>query len=80
MMQNTTKSETQGNLIGAHLFYTALAATVSPALFGFMANSLGAASNPSIYGYIVTLFSVIGYGGSVPFFWLAGKEYKKYML
>jgi hypothetical protein len=80
MMQNTTQSETQGNIIGAHLFYTALAATISPAVFGYLANSLGAAANPAIYGFLLTLFTLIGYGGSVPFFWLAGREYKKFML
>lgn len=80
MMQNTTQSGTEGNIIGAHLFYTALAATISPAVFGYLANFLGAAANPSIYGFLLTGSTILGYGGSVPFFWLAGREYKRYML
>ena len=80
MMQNTNSSKTQGNIISAHLFYSAMAATISPAVFGYFSNLLGASSNPAIYGYLITAFTFIGYGGSVPFFWLAGKEYKKYML
>ena len=66
-------------MISAHLFYSTIAATVSPAVFGAMAVWFNASANPAIYGYLITFFTLIGYGGSVPFFWLAGKEYQKYM-
>jgi hypothetical protein len=40
---------------------------------------LGAAGNPAIYGKLIFAFSMIGYLGSIPFFWKGGKEYKKFV-
>lgn len=34
-------------------------------------------SNTTLYGPLLALFTAVGYLGSVPFFWLAGKEYEK---
>ena len=79
MMQNTTLSKDQGNVISSHVFFTAIAATVAPIFFSNVANFIGAAANPALYGYVLTGFAFLGYWGSVPFWWLAGKSYKKYM-
>jgi hypothetical protein len=40
---------------------------------------MGVLSNPALYGPIITAFVSISYLASVPFWWKAGKEYKKYM-
>jgi hypothetical protein len=79
MMQNTTISKEQGNVISSHVFWTALSATVCPIFFGYVANLIGAPANPSLYGYVLAGFAFIGYWGSVPFWYLAGKSYTKYM-
>ena len=48
-------------------------------MFSKIAFSLGAAKNPAIYGYMLSFFALVGYWGSIPFWWLAGKNYKIYM-
>ena len=45
-----------------------------------LAKYYGAVSNPALYGPIITGMVLIGFGGSVPFWYLAGKEYKKQVL
>lgn len=40
---------------------------------------MGVLRNPALYGPIITAFVSFSYLASVPFWWKAGKEYKKYM-
>lgn len=80
MMQNTTGSKHQGKIISGHMFYQTVAATICPILFSKIATSLGAAANPTIYGTILAGFALVGYWGSIPFWWLAGRSYKSYKL
>lgn len=42
-----------------------------------MANLLGAATNPAIYGKLIFTWSIIGYIGAIPSFLKAGRLYKK---
>jgi MFS family permease len=79
MMQATVKPEEQGSIVSAHLFYLTIAGCFSTVLLGQVANMLGAAANPAIYGKLISLWSVIGYVGSIPCFWKAGKLYKDKM-
>ena len=79
MMQNTTSSKDQGNIISSHMFYTTVMATVCPIFFSFVSNYFGAGGDPRIYGYVLTSFAALGYWGSIPFWWLAGRSYKEYM-
>ena len=79
MMQNSTLSKDQGSVISSHVFWTSIAATICPIVFGYIANLMGAAANPAIYGYILTGFACLGYWGSIPFWWLAGKSYTKFI-
>jgi hypothetical protein len=46
---------------------------------GALANFLGAATDPTIYGKLIFLWSLVGYIGSIPFFWKSGKAYKKHI-
>ena len=78
MMQNTTGSKHQGKIISGHMFYQTVAATLCPILFSKIATTMGAAANPSLYGKILALFALVGYWGSIPFWWLAGRSYKEY--
>lgn len=80
MMQNSVPSDQTGKIIGAYNLYTNLAQTASPIVFGFLATSLGAKSNPQVYGKLITLFITVGYSLSSLFFWRAGLHYKKHML
>jgi hypothetical protein len=77
MMQATVKPEEQGSIVSAHLFYLTIVGCFSTVLLGQVANMLGAATNPAIYGKLISLWSVIGYVGSIPCFWKAGKLYKE---
>ena len=76
MMQNTTNSKSAGGMISAHMFYTTIAATLSPMIVNYISIFFGAAQNPAIYGQIITFISFFGYLGSIPFWWLAGRSYK----
>ena len=79
MMQNTTKAKDQGNIMGAHMFYTTITSTAAPLFVSMIINGLGATNNPVFLGQVLSVFSLVGYWGSIPFFYLAGKNYKKYV-
>ena len=59
------------------MFYTAISSTVAPIIFTKLAKILEASVNPSIYGYLIVAFGLVGYWGSIPLWYLAGKSYKK---
>jgi hypothetical protein len=40
---------------------------------------MGCLTNPKLYGPLITSFVFLSYLGSIPFWWLAGKSYKKFM-
>lgn len=77
MMQNTTDRGNQGKLIATHMFYTTMMGTLSTFICGSLANFLGAAANPIIYGRIVGGAQALSLMVSIPFFWLAGRAYTK---
>lgn len=79
MMQNSTEPEEAGLVVSAYTFFSYLAQTLSPAFFGYLANVLGAAANPRIYGYLVLASMCVGLLGGNVFYWRAGKEYSKIM-
>ena len=78
MMQATVAPKKQGSIVSAHLFFLTVAGCTSAVSLGFIANWLGAAANPAIYGKMIFLFSMIGYAGAIPSFWKAGKYYKQF--
>ena len=79
MMQNTTRSKDMGKIISSHMFYQTIAATICPLIFSKISLGLGVAANPGIYGTLLAVFACFGYWGSIPFWYLAGKSYKKHM-
>mmetsp|Transcript_10078 Transcript_10078/g.16997 ORF Transcript_10078/g.16997 Transcript_10078/m.16997 type:complete len:204 (+) Transcript_10078:1505-2116(+) len=79
MIQNTSPLNQQGNVISLYFFCITVAQTISPAIFGWIANSMGALVNPALYGPILTGFVTVSYLGSLPFWWKAGKSYKDHM-
>jgi len=79
MMQSTVKPENQGNIVSAHLFYLTVSGCASSVLLGYISNLVGAPANPALYGKLIFLWSLIGYVGCLPCFWIAGKLYKSYI-
>ena len=53
MMQNTTSPQKQGQLIASNLFYMTMMGTLSTFICGYLANVMGAAQNPLIFGKLV---------------------------
>ena len=79
MIQNTAPQDQQGNVISVYFFAITLPQTISPVIFGWFANKFGVLANPAMYGPLITAFVAFSYLGSLPFWWRAGKNYKKFM-
>ena len=79
MMQRTVKPSEQGSIVSGFLFYLVCVGCGSTVLLGQVANMLGAPANPAIFGKLVCLWSLIGYAGSIPCYWMAGKKYTKFV-
>ena len=79
MIQNTSPQEQQGNVVSVYFFCITLAQTISPVIFGAIANRMGCLANPTLYGPLITTFVGLSYLGSIPFWWRAGANYKKHM-
>ena len=79
MIQNTSPLSQQGNVVSVYFFCITLAQTISPAIFGKIANAWGCLTNPALYGPLLTAFVAFGYIGSLPFWFNAGKAYKEHM-
>ena len=45
-----------------------------------IAKNVGAFTNPALYGPLISAFTVISYGLSIPFWYKAGKHYKDFMI
>ena len=90
MLVNTISPENKGFGVSAFLFLATMAGTLSTTLLGilqthFIPSSKGKPDdwvNPKgyLYGWILCAFVVFSYAGSMPFFLLAGNQYKKVML
>lgn len=62
-------------MISCYFFTISLAQTLGPAVVGHLAKVFGAVQNPAIYGKLITFTTAIGFFGSVPVWWFAGKAY-----
>ena len=79
MCQTSTTPENAGFVVGAYAFFSYIAQSIAPALFGYIANVSGAAANPRIFGYIVFASMLLGSTASNIFYYRAGKQYEKIM-
>ena len=79
MIQNTSPLDQQGNVVSLYFFCITLAQTISPGIFGAIANFFGCLTNPALYGPLITAFVGVSYLGSIPFWWKAGKAYEAHM-
>lgn len=77
MMQNTTPKSLQGSIISTYFFTITAAQTLGPLVLSKLAANAGAVTNPALYGPLITIMTLIGFGGSVPCWYLAGRAYKK---
>lgn len=75
MVLNTISSKNKGFAVSAFLFFATIFGTISTALLGQLNIAYDAKNNPKYYGYILAYFVVIPYACSIPFFWLAGRNY-----
>ena len=80
MMQNTTQKSLQGQIISTYFFTITIAQTLGPLFLDLLARNYGALTNPLVYGPIITLCTLLGFGGSVPCWWMAGQNYKRIMI
>jgi len=80
MMQNSSPKNQQGSVVSSYFFVVTLAQTLGPLVLGFLCNKFGAVANPTIYGPLITLTTFIGFLGSCPWWYFAGKNYKRIML
>jgi len=79
MMQNTAPTSQQGSVVSVYFFSITMAQTIAPIIFGYFAKWAGVLANPVLYGPLITGFVAVSYLGSLPFWFRAGKHYKKYM-
>ena len=70
----------QGSVVSSYFFVVTLAQTLGPLVLGFLCNKFGAVANPTMYGPLITFTTFIGFLGSCPWWYLAGKNYKRIML
>jgi hypothetical protein len=52
---------------------------LGPFVFDILVKKFGAVANPAIYGPLITFTTLLGFLGSCPFWYLAGKNYKAKM-
>lgn len=77
MVVNTISPENKGFAVGAFLFVANMFGTVSVAVLNSVQLAVNAKENPKYYGWSLAITATIGYGLSIPFFYLAGLEYAK---
>jgi hypothetical protein len=77
MVMNTISPDNKGFAVSAYLFCCTIAGTFSTWLLGKLQESYDVDDNPELYGKILFYFVLISYGGSLPFFYLSGREYTK---
>ena len=85
MVLNTISPENRGFAVSVYIFTCTIAGTLATWLLGLlsakyvgeMTNDDGTKSpiHPEYFGYILFYFILISYGGSLPFFILAGRNY-----
>ena len=79
MMQNTTQNNKQGKMISANIFYKTNAGMLSTALCGWLAFKFNTIHNPVMLGKILIGIMGVSFAGSIPFFYLGGRAYQKYV-
>ena len=66
--------------MSVYFFSITIAQTIAPTIFGMLAKNFGALTNPAMYGPLIAGFTIGGFGLSIPFWYLAGKHYKDFMI
>jgi len=80
MLINGISPENKGFAVSAYLFFTTISGTISTFLLGQFTETFHLDKYPERYGYILCAFVFFSYLGSVPFFYLAGNSYKKFLI
>ena len=61
------------------LFFLTASGCLSTILMSQVAHLVGANQQPRLYGTLIFLGSTLGYLGSIPSYWMAGKHYKNFL-
>jgi hypothetical protein len=80
MLINAISPQNKGFAVSAYLFFTTLAGTLSTYLLGEFIDDFEVKQHPERYGYILCAFVWFSYLGSIPFFFLSGRNYKAMLL
>jgi MFS family permease len=80
MLINAISPQNKGFAVSAYLFFTTISGTISTFLLGQFVQTFKLDEHPERFGYILCSFVFFSYLGSVPFFFLAGKSYKQYLI
>ena len=81
MVLNTISSENKGFAISAYLLCCTTAGTISTSLLSWLNSNVDGGEKtlePKMYGNYLCIVVVISYLSSIPFFYLAGREYTKF--
>ena len=79
MLENTADSRIQGFAVSMLFSCATLGGLVFDTMLGMLQVSLGATSNPTLYGLTLAGSISISYLASLPFYFLAGRAYKQEM-
>lgn len=80
MVVNSIDPKYKAQGTGAFLFFATMAGVISTALLNWINQVYDCKNHPERYGYFMAGFVVFSYAGSIPFFALAGKEYRELMV
>ena len=75
MIQDSTKPEKFGNIIGAYQFYQKMCLVVSSLVIKAIFDKYGVAHKPWLLGKVLAFVCSIAYGGAAVAYYLAGKHY-----
>jgi uncharacterized protein (DUF2062 family) len=67
-------------MISANIFYKTNAGMIATLLCGFLSFRFNAMSDPILLGRIICGVLTISFAGSLPFFYLAGRSYEKFVI
>ena len=79
MMQTSSPKAIQGTVISSYFACATMAQSFGPLICAELAKVVGAAANPALYGPLICALIAVGYTGSVPIWYRAGKFYEARM-
>ena len=79
MLQDSVDPSQIGFCISSFMFFNTMAGMIGTAILGQLQIKLDAENNIEVYGNSLFIFMMISYIGCVPFYYLSGVHYSKFM-